>query len=350
MLQKENQQIFVIQYLRGIAAILVVLFHSTMMTAVAPFYTHHFGSIGVDLFFVISGFVMWTATSGLQRGPILFWRARVFRIAPMYWIATLTFVAVTYFLPSALLHPRTFDVAHILKSLFFIPSNNISVNAIVPTYTIGWTLNYEMFFYFIFGLSLLIKNCTFRAISVAATLILICTFGKNFPANPIISFYSNPVLMEFIAGMFIAINRKKFFELSEKYGALLLLLSMGFIVSSYDRAGFSWLNVLGCTLLVAGSLPFESIVQSKSNKFFVLIGDASYSIYLFHGFFQRALFIILGGKIASLADAVIYSVLALLIGTIGGILTYQMIERPIIRMLKIRVTKVKTLSTNRIEA
>ena len=335
-MHKSNQQVFVIQYLRGVAAVLVVLYHSTMMTAVAPYYNNHFGSIGVDLFFIISGFVMWTATNDIQKNPVLFWKARIIRIVPMYWIATLTFVGGTYFFPGVLLNARTFDFEYITKSLLFIPANNISLNAIVPIYSVGWTLNYEMLFYFIFGFFLLIKNSTIRAIAVTVSLTFIFTAGGEKSSNPIISFYSNPIMVEFIAGIFIAMKRKLFFDLGTKYGVILLLGSLPLLFSSHFRIGFSWLNALGCALLVAGCLPFESAVKAKLSKFLVLIGDASYSIYLFHAFFQRALFIILGGKIVSFAGAVTYSVLALLIGTAGGILTFLLIERPIIRIFKTR--------------
>jgi exopolysaccharide production protein ExoZ len=73
-----------VQYLRGLAAVLVIVYHSMVMSVVAPYFSHPVGEFGVDIFFVISGFVMWVTTEGKGKSPLGFWRSRVLRVVPLY--------------------------------------------------------------------------------------------------------------------------------------------------------------------------------------------------------------------------------------------------------------------------
>ncbi len=100
---------------------------------------------------MISGFIMWTTTEDQNRGPGAFWLARIVRIVPLYWMFTTAYVM------AALLTPASFFIvklepAHILKSYLFIPATHPNLGLVAPVYTLGWTLNYEMFFYLLFGL------------------------------------------------------------------------------------------------------------------------------------------------------------------------------------------------------
>ena len=86
------ETVVAIQYLRAVAAGLIVFQHAMGIPAFVH-YTAHFGTVGVDLFFVISGFIMWTTTERRERGPVQFWLARIVRIVPLYWIFTVIYVA-----------------------------------------------------------------------------------------------------------------------------------------------------------------------------------------------------------------------------------------------------------------
>src|SRR5216684_2723383 len=105
-----------IQYLRAIAASLVVCHHAFAPPALQSYYRHSFGEFGVDLFFVISGYIMWTTTARGQRGPASFWAARIVRIVPLYWVYTTLFLAVALIMPQALFTPPGLDPVFILKS------------------------------------------------------------------------------------------------------------------------------------------------------------------------------------------------------------------------------------------
>ncbi len=90
---KANQPIASIQYLRGAAAIAVVIFHQFQGRAYGLF---DLGKYGVDLFFVISGFLMVAMTESRETTPIGFLKDRIVRIVPLYWTATLVaFVLLT---------------------------------------------------------------------------------------------------------------------------------------------------------------------------------------------------------------------------------------------------------------
>src|SRR3954465_13655560 len=85
------QTVVAIQYLRAVAAGLIAFQHAMGIPA---FVQHgaHFGTVGVDLFFVISGFIMWTTTERSERGPVRFWLARIVRVGPQNWIFTQNYV------------------------------------------------------------------------------------------------------------------------------------------------------------------------------------------------------------------------------------------------------------------
>ena len=112
------------QIMRGVAAILIVIGHATVLVGSAA---------AVELFFIISGFMMMlTSENGLQR----FFTKRIIRIIPLYWIVTAAFVLFV--------RPTTFTVSYFIKSLFFINWNN------PPILNVGWTLNCEVRFYVFF--------------------------------------------------------------------------------------------------------------------------------------------------------------------------------------------------------
>lgn len=140
-----SQRIDSIQLLRAVAAIAVVTQH-------VPIPIFGDGLWGVDLFFVISGFIMCHATARSGRN---FFLKRIIRIVPLYWLGTLFIYALALTLPQ-LLNTTTANPVDLLKSLLFIPF--IKGGIPVPIVFQGWTLNYEMFFYGLFWISLLVSR------------------------------------------------------------------------------------------------------------------------------------------------------------------------------------------------
>src|SRR3979409_1937400 len=126
--------------LRVIAALGVVYFHTTSVAGLKLDWD--VGSRGVDVFFVISGFII--AYIGTTK-PEQFFLRRLIRVVPFYWAATAFGVAMGAVAPS--LFPRTTSsVPHLISSLLFFPPPAANGD-VVPTLVLGWSLNYEMFFY-----------------------------------------------------------------------------------------------------------------------------------------------------------------------------------------------------------
>ena len=125
-----------IQYLRAIAASVVVLYHVMSAPSIAGLFPVRIGEFGVDLFFVISGYIMWSNTAGSGRGPFAFWSARLLRVAPLYWIFTTLYMAIALLRPDAVFN-AAIEPLHIVKSYLFVPAVHPSLGAIAPVYTFG---------------------------------------------------------------------------------------------------------------------------------------------------------------------------------------------------------------------
>src|SRR5205085_1788 len=201
-------------------------------------YTVHFGTVGVDLFFVISGFIMWTTTRDKHRSPAAFWLARIVRVVPLYWLFTAAYVAAALIAPESFYNLKL-DAFHIVKSFLFIPAEHPNLGLVAPILTLGWTLNYEMFFYLVFGLSLLIPLPLVRFIALAAIFCALVAFSVWIqPSGAILSTYLNPLMLEFLAGVILAILAPYLARAGATPGALLIAAGMLWIgvVYGYDSA------------------------------------------------------------------------------------------------------------------
>ena len=157
-----------IQVLRGVAASLVVFLH--ILASLDAYYDssilYDFPSLisflesGVDIFFVISGFIMFAVTKNKfgQGYALNFIKRRIFRVVPLYWTLTLLYASLLIVFPSAFQN-AVFDIYKLIQSLLFIPHHNVSGD-IMPVVSVGWTLNYEMYFYLCFAIALVFRNTT----------------------------------------------------------------------------------------------------------------------------------------------------------------------------------------------
>ena len=153
-----------IQGLRAFAAIAVAGFHTRFRFP----HMRLFGSFGVEVFFVISGYIM---ASICVSNSEFFFRRRLLRIVPPYWTATVVMFLAALWFPNLMWTTRP-DVGELIKSLLFIPFSR-SDGSIEPILSIGWTLNCEMYFYAVLAVSLLIFRR--RALWLAAGIILAVT-------------------------------------------------------------------------------------------------------------------------------------------------------------------------------
>lgn len=319
MMSPSQETLYGIQYLRGAAAIAVVLFHAAERTG------YHFaiGAAGVDVFFVISGFIMWVVTFRREPTPLQFMRARIRRIVPLYWLATAVMVAggLGGLFPNLVL---TLD--HVLASLLFIPARSPSNGEIWPVLVQGWTLNYEMFFYLIFGSSLYLTR-RWRLPLISTLLILLVLYGAVSEIDNVALFtFTRPIILEFLAGIVIGEFWIKGKLPSAALGTAMVAATLG---------GFAYLQVARMPFdallcgplaagLVVGVLAIEREWKPRKIPVLALLGDASYSIYLWHSF-AIAVIAKVGASVGVHA-AIVFSAAALA-GILFGVACHYLLER-----------------------
>ena len=262
-----------IQYLRAFAALGVVFYHISFLYPV-PFGLEQ-AKGGVDVFFVISGFVI--ATSGWNLGPNVFLWRRVIRIVPTYWLVTLIY-AVFYVLEGRLVTP-----GGLMQSLAFLPYENPGQDGrIVPIVGVGWTLNLEMMFYLIFAVVLSLAP---RGRGAALCTVFAALIGFNL-ANPgalYAGFFGQAIILEFLAGVGLARLVASGHVPSLPVAKAGLLLAVAAFVAWQPITGHRVLDLgLPALLLVYCVLGLEPVLRRLPIGGLLLLGHASYAIYLIH--------------------------------------------------------------------
>jgi exopolysaccharide production protein ExoZ len=323
-------EIIGVQYLRGVAAMLVVLHH-------LYFSDTQLGPFGVKIFFVISGFVMWHTTVAANISTMAFWRRRIVRIVPLYWIALFVLLAValsaSQYLKSTAITPE-----NVLKSFLFIPHFHAVQKIIAPILIPGWSLNYEMFFYFVFGIALLIKPDRLRAIAIGVFLWSLVLLGLWLdPEGAVAATYTNPALLLFFFGLILAMIYRAYNFHSVVLGLILICVgALSYALRLPDYFDF-FENFVGLApvMIVAGTLALESTLRRAPNRVLHTIGNASYSIYLSHLFFLRISELgwrHLAASGSGEALNVAYVVVAFAVAIAGGVAVHYFIERPMLSL------------------
>jgi exopolysaccharide production protein ExoZ len=266
-----------IQILRGIAAFGVVLYHAALW--ISPLPRFDIGAAGVDLFFVISGFIMVYASDRLFGRPGAarhFLVRRMIRIIPLYWGLTTAMVLWHGFPPN------------LLGSYFFIPLNR------GPILTVGWTLNYEMMFYCLFAVAIALHRRAAVAtlsITLVALALIPQAFGIALPMPW--KDWTSPLLLEFVFGMIVGSAFCDGWRLRPAISCVMVLLAGTMIavaqfqglvdsrVTSDFARPFTWGT--GAALIVAAL----ALTDTRREVPLLLepaitIGDASYALYLCH--------------------------------------------------------------------
>lgn len=331
-----------IQYLRALAALTVVWGHSlyVMPSTAERLGVPYFGGSGVDLFFVISGFIMVVTTSGSDVTPQKFLLLRIIRVVPLYWLATLAWIAYTAFESSS---SDPYPPGEIAKSLLFIPYASPGFpSGVWPILNNGWTLNYEMFFYALFALSLAAPR-RLRLPGLAVALTGLVVIGRVFGpfANSVASTYSSAYLLEFVAGMVLADGWLRGGSRDSLPQSLFLIVFGLYCIGSVH----SRLTILGgAFLIVAGAL--NPRICAIQNRPLLELGNASYSIYLIHQFVLAALAVrwLRVFPVATRASSVFFMASALLLCAAAGCLCYWFIEKPLTARLRRLVTRTPAAS------
>jgi len=283
-----------IQILRAVAA-LGVLFHHTAHEVAAktgvtvPFGELVVGAGGVDLFFVISGFVMVYASERLFAQPgatRVFFLRRLARIVPLYWAATAILVGYIY-VAHRIFPPPFVTTEGVIASFLFIPYP-LPSGLMAPVHALGWTLNYEMFFYAVFALAIMLPRRS-AIFVISALFALLVALGLLVPLRQPFAFWFSPIILEFCFGMFIALAWPDSRRLPRWASLSLIAAALAaYAVSALWGPVVAWRalewGVPGAMLVAALALARAEVTQAPGPvaRAFVFLGDASYSLYLVH--------------------------------------------------------------------
>jgi peptidoglycan/LPS O-acetylase OafA/YrhL len=284
---------------------------------------------------VISGFVMVVSSRKLMTQPggwLVFAKGRLIRIVPLYWLVTTLKIAALLAVPAAVLHANL-SFYQVVTSYLFFPARNAE-GALDPLVGVGWTLNYEMFFYMVFTLALLLRWDIYSFIGVVLGL---CALGSLVPniESDALEFYFNSIVVEFFGGMLlarvVATWRFPWWACLTAFavGLALLLAQPG---GSFPRFIGSGLPAL---LVVSGVVFGERWIAGRIPNFLLDLGAASYALYLIHPFVAPLAPSIL--KRLGLHEVGISIVGCIMIAIIVSMIAYVVIERRMTRYLNRRL-------------
>jgi len=334
----EVAQVISIQYLRGIAAIAVVFAH--IDEQLANFGEHlnfGWGIAGVDIFFVISGFVMMITTGRTTAGNFIM--RRLIRIVPLYYLFTFIFFAIVSLAPS-LFKTTAVSSETLLLSLAFVPHYNLGhPDKIWPLIPLGWTINYEMFFYaifsmvlsFSFGRRIAILGCIFSALLSFRLLI-----GDGH-SSAVYMTYTSPLLFEFLGGMVVAYYFVSMRPMPPTIAVVFIVAGFALLASSIvpgERAiGYG----IPAFLVVIGAVSLEKSKRVPIVPVLSLLGDASYSIYLSHIFSLGLLRVVwsrMGLVDAGYSSSAAFAAIGIAVAIGVGIFCYLIVEKPVLAALR----------------
>ena len=331
-----------IQALRAVAALLVVLYHAFELWGLrvdpaAPGVKWTNGASGVDIFFAISGFVMVISSRRLVDRPggwrAFFWH-RVIRIVPLYWMLTTLKIVGVVLLPAIILR-TSLDFYSVAASYLFLPVVD-TAGHFRPVLPVGWTLTYEFLFYLLFAAALALRTDVLRIIVPGLGLIAgVALFRSETWPDWTVLF--NTIVLEFIFGVVLAQWTLRGFRLPPAIAAAFVV--GGFVAILVMPMGSENLRVLTWGLpafaIVAGAVSLEPLVSPSLPRWMLALGDASYSIYLGHGFVLPTPMLLMG-KFASPGLWAEGSTIMLCLATssIAGWVLFVLVENPMLRFLR----------------
>ena len=338
-----------VQMLRAVAAIGVVFTHAITRTwfTILKAGPHSVfassgsqltvGDAGVDLFFIISGFIMLYVHKDDFNKPgaqARFMFRRICRIVPIYWLLTTAAVALLIFAPGLYtVHYNKVDLGWIVGSYLFVPTT-VEGQSIPPVVTVGWTLNYEMLFYVVFAGALILPR---RKALPALFLFFGCAVVAGIlfdPSNPWLALATSWLLLDFLVGLAIARWVENGGRLSTPTRVGLLAVGIACLVATvfWSPPEQGPLRFAGWCLPMAMIFGATCTLQLPANRItrtLAMLGNASYSIYLFQFFalpaWARLMVRLHASALPFDLDVLILTALV----TVSGVVFWLLVEQPI---------------------
>lgn len=336
-----------VQYLRAVAALFIVYFHAKITPRHALGLDNPdavFGAVGVDIFFVISGFIMWQIGAAKLVPATDFLERRLTRIVPMYWIATFCMFPMPA-ISRTIAVGNVIDFKQLIASLLFVPwPSRVFANEFAPVYRPGWTLNYEMFFYVIFAVALMLRDKQKILIFLACFFSSTAFLGWLFNIGGILGVYTDSMTLEFVYGVLIGWFLMSRGPLPVLVAAAAAIFGLGLLAWFPDEQALPFARFLAwglpSALILLGIISLEYRFGAWDSPLARLLGDASYSIYLTHLFSIGIVFVI-WRKFGLVAidekkwnvEAFLFVSIAFLFSSFVGVMSYLFLERPILNYL-----------------
>lgn len=346
--KKNEANIESIQIMRGLAAILVVLLHISIkgeQYGNGALQGFSIGGSGVDLFFIISGYIMCVSTVGRDLTFGQFMLHRIRRILPLYWLTTTIALAIFLYKPEVI--NTSGGETSIWASYTLFPNGKRYLNSN------GWTLSFEFLFYLLFGL--FIYKGTYKAIKISTVILLVMVAaGLLFSATGYAFYFAtNNLYLEFIYGMgcFYLFN-KKLIKPNTVTGVLFCTIGIAMLIAEVvlkvpnQEAGRGWLWGIPMLFVFTGFLCLEGFIKgstSRLKKLFLAAGNSSYSLYLFHPFALSATALLLK-RFDLASDPFLFTVVMFTVTVVAGYLVYQYVEKPLVAVSKKFMAKPKKLT------
>nr|WP_272482681.1 acyltransferase [Acidisphaera sp. L21] len=282
---------------------------------------------GVDLFFVISGFVMvWASWGAFGRAASIapfVWR-RLLRIVPLYWLLSAATVLVAVAAPGIMSDGLRDGWGYVASSFGFIPWRRLD-GAVQPILRLGWTLEYEMLFYAIVACALVLR----RPIALAAILLAIGALAAAGQALPLASapavFWTDPIVLEFAFGVVVATAARQGWRAGwPGLAALVAALALAILFGAGHRV---LARGIPAALLVFCALSWRSLPA-----WLILLGDASYAFYLVHPFPMRAMRVVFAHLMLPTSIAIpAYLISTMVVCALVAIALHLLVEQPLLR-------------------
>jgi exopolysaccharide production protein ExoZ len=337
-----------LQILRFLAASLVLFEHAQYESTTRPFIDNsHYKAIdfffwpgGVDIFFVISGFIMYTIGSqkfGKPGASADFMLRRIIRVVPSYWIFT-TLMILAAALLSGSVDKGSMSPSDIAFSYLFIPYVN-AYGAYYPVLSLGWTLNYEMLFYVLFAIALCFDLRKGMVFVVACLTVLGVGGMTGLVKVPVLAFWFNSIVLEFVFGIGLAWIYQKGWRLSTPAGIGLFLAGvLAVILGKHNQLDITaldyraaWLG-LPALMMCAGLVMIERPgAGNPVIRALVFGGNISFALYLSHPF---AINIVgLAFKKTGLDTPALFIATAMIAALCGAAAFYLLVEKPVTTIL-----------------
>lgn len=339
-----------LQWLRGFAALLVFCEHmknevvfrllghdlAQYSVSIFPF------SAGVDVFFVISGFVIAHASVSLYGRPgawKTFLKRRLARVVPLYWLITSLFILFLALGPNQII--QYYSPFLIVGSYLFLPLPRADGSQL-PVMPLGWTLNYEMLFYVVFAATLALPRRVASVVLVALLILLVAIGRAAFPLPPVLAFWCDPIVLEFLAGFAIQAAVAKGLRLPGLLRAIMVVVAIAVLFLSPQEltvVSNRWLYWGGPAVLLVLAATTGSRKEGRHDRIADWMGNISYALYLSHLLVLLVLtriWVLLGLNGSAIGVAA-YIPVSLVGALAAASVLFVGFERPVLRALRRRI-------------